>query len=110
MECKAPQSDTSVTIVQRPEACVSVPGACAIVLNSKITAEAHFVSFNGLQDSLGHFVVHFGSRSSDASLVRFNSEGVTDDVFGPARCDCGLQLQEAILRLQEACGCLPYLR
>ncbi|MCC6476357.1 GTP cyclohydrolase II [bacterium] len=44
-------------------------------------------------------------------LVRAHSECLTGDVFGSGRCDCGAQLEEALLRIQEeGAGVLVYLR
>jgi GTP cyclohydrolase II len=39
-----------------------------------------------------------------------HSECLTGDVFGSQRCDCGLQLNEAIEKLSEEGGYLLYLR
>jgi len=44
-------------------------------------------------------------------LVRMHSECLTGDVFGSRRCDCGLQLQEAMHMIAEAgAGAVVYLR
>jgi 3,4-dihydroxy 2-butanone 4-phosphate synthase/GTP cyclohydrolase II len=44
-------------------------------------------------------------------LVRLHSECVTGDVFGSLRCDCGSQLQAAMVRIAAAdTGVLLYLR
>ncbi len=43
-------------------------------------------------------------------LVRLHSECLTGDVLGSARCDCGPQLREAVLRIRDVGGYLLYLR
>jgi 3,4-dihydroxy 2-butanone 4-phosphate synthase/GTP cyclohydrolase II len=43
-------------------------------------------------------------------LVRLHSECLTGDVFGSARCDCGLQLKSALAKLDQEGGILIYLR
>ncbi|MCG6961785.1 MAG: bifunctional 3,4-dihydroxy-2-butanone-4-phosphate synthase/GTP cyclohydrolase II [Acidobacteria bacterium] len=43
-------------------------------------------------------------------LVRVHSQCLTGDVFSSSRCDCGLQLEEALRRIgSEGCGVLLYL-
>ena len=43
-------------------------------------------------------------------LVRVHSQCLTGDIFGSARCDCGLQLEQALTRIaQEGRGVLLYL-
>ena len=44
-------------------------------------------------------------------LVRVHSECLTGDIFGSMRCDCGPQLQKAMLKMdEEGCGVLLYIR
>ena len=44
-------------------------------------------------------------------LVRVHSECLTGDVFGSARCDCGIQLNAAMRMIdQEGCGIVLYMR
>ncbi len=43
-------------------------------------------------------------------LVRVHSQCLTGDVFASSRCDCGVQLEEALRRIgAEGCGVLLYL-
>lgn len=67
-------------------------------------------SFRGLSDGKEHVALRFGTHDADAPLVRVHSECLTGDVLGSARCDCGAQLQESLLRLHEEGGYLLYLR
>jgi 3,4-dihydroxy 2-butanone 4-phosphate synthase/GTP cyclohydrolase II len=49
-------------------------------------------------------------RPEEAVLVRVHSQCLTGDVFGSARCDCGLQLELALERIRaEGRGVLLYL-
>src|SRR3984957_5243079 len=43
-------------------------------------------------------------------LVRLHSEGLSGDVFGSRRCDCGDQLRLAFSRMHSAGGIVLYLR
>jgi 3,4-dihydroxy 2-butanone 4-phosphate synthase / GTP cyclohydrolase II len=44
-------------------------------------------------------------------LVRVHSECLTGDVFGSRRCDCGVQLHQALRQIANAgCGVLVYMR
>ncbi|HEX5715476.1 MAG TPA: bifunctional 3,4-dihydroxy-2-butanone-4-phosphate synthase/GTP cyclohydrolase II [Thermoanaerobaculia bacterium] len=46
----------------------------------------------------------------DPTLVRVHSQCLTGDVFGSARCDCGVQLERALERIaEEGRGVLLYL-
>jgi GTP cyclohydrolase II len=70
-----------------------------------------FVSFNNLFDGKEHIAICIGKwRNGDAPLVRLHSECLTGDVFGSARCDCGSQLREAMLKLSKESGIILYLR
>ena len=47
----------------------------------------------------------------EPSLVRMHSECVTGDALGSQRCDCGLQLQSALLQIaKHGSGVLVYIR
>ena len=60
----------------------------------------------GQLDSGGKPIVH-----DEPVLVRVHSECLTGDVFGSARCDCGLQLRTALVRIAQAGkGALVYVR
>lgn len=67
-------------------------------------------SFSGHADNKEHVALKLGSPDEQAPLVRVHSECVTGDVFGSARCDCGPQLQETLLRLSDEGGYLLYMR
>jgi GTP cyclohydrolase II len=73
-------------------------------------AAATIYSFHGLSDGKEHVALRFGAPDVDAPLVRVHSECMTGDVLGSARCDCGPQLQESLLRLHEEGGYLLYMR
>ncbi len=49
-------------------------------------------------------------KGTEPVLVRVHSQCLTGDIFGSTRCDCGLQLELALSRIQEAGrGVLIYL-
>lgn len=69
-----------------------------------------FYTFSGLETEHEHIVIKLGPPNKNSPLVRIHSECLTGDVFSSQRCDCGPQLNESILRMQESGGYLIYLR
>jgi GTP cyclohydrolase II len=73
-------------------------------------------TFDGLGDGGEHLALALGDHarrscgSGRLPLVRLHSECLTGDVLGSRRCDCGPQLNEAVVRISEAGGYLLYLR
>ncbi len=69
----------------------------------------HFVS---LLDKKDHVAIVKGNGDTDEPvLVRVHSECLTGDVFGSARCDCGPQLEAALIKIErEGRGVLLYMR
>ncbi len=63
-------------------------------------------------DGFEHMALVKGDISKqDQVLVRVHSECLTGDVFGSARCDCGLQLSAAMKMVeQEGAGVILYMR
>jgi 3,4-dihydroxy 2-butanone 4-phosphate synthase/GTP cyclohydrolase II len=63
-------------------------------------------------DKLDHLALVKGDITmAERVLVRVHSECLTGDVFGSARCDCGLQLNAAMKMIdQEGCGIVLYMR
>ena len=59
-----------------------------------------------------HIALVRGNPSGDHPvLVRMHSECLTGDVFGSLRCDCGVQLEDAMRRIDEAGeGVIVYIR
>lgn len=78
--------------------------------------EAVLHTFDGLSDGLEHVVLTLDapeggpSEARLAPLVRVHSECLTGDVLGSVRCDCGPQLEEALVQLSDEGGFLVYLR
>ncbi|MCX4162805.1 MULTISPECIES: GTP cyclohydrolase II RibA [Paraburkholderia] len=85
---------------------VNVP----LVLTNGELAASQIFSFSGLRDGREHFAIKLGNPHPETPVVRLHSECVTGDVMGSARCDCGPQLNEALLRLHEEGGFLLYMR
>ena len=72
---------------------------------------ARAVVFEGLEDGgTDHLALIFGPLGPGVPLVRLHSECLTGDVFGSLRCDCGPQLDEALLRCSREGGIVLYLR
>jgi 3,4-dihydroxy 2-butanone 4-phosphate synthase/GTP cyclohydrolase II len=69
-------------------------------------------AFRDPRDGQEHLaVVHGDLRGGARPLVRLHSECLTGDALGSMRCDCGAQLQTALMRIsQSEAGVLIYLR
>jgi 3,4-dihydroxy 2-butanone 4-phosphate synthase/GTP cyclohydrolase II len=70
------------------------------------------IAYESLVDDREHVALVIGDvTGNDGVLVRVHSECLTGDTFGSLRCDCGVQLQEAIRRVGEkGSGVVLYLR
>jgi 3,4-dihydroxy 2-butanone 4-phosphate synthase/GTP cyclohydrolase II len=70
------------------------------------------VGYRSLIDDVEHIALIAGDIGDGESvLVRVHSECLTGDVFGSLRCDCGPQLQAALLRIaSEGRGVVLYVR
>ena len=68
--------------------------------------------FHEESTGLDHVALSLGDmKGPDPVLIRVHSECLTGDAFGSRRCDCGPQLQAALLAIAErGWGCLLYLR
>lgn len=67
--------------------------------------------FNSPLDNAEHFaLVKPPKQPNSVPLVRIHCECITGDVFGSCRCDCGLQLSQALDSISEEGGILIYLR
>ncbi len=73
--------------------------------------EFNVVGFRSMVDDKHHVAMVKGEvADQDDVLVRVHSECLTGDVFHSLRCDCGQQLEDALLRIeQEGRGVLLYL-
>ncbi|MEA2129347.1 MAG: 3,4-dihydroxy 2-butanone 4-phosphate synthase / cyclohydrolase, partial [Solirubrobacteraceae bacterium] len=69
------------------------------------------IGYRSVTDSKHHVALVKGDvRGGEDVLVRMHSECLTGDVFGSLRCDCGLQLEDALGRIEEeGRGVLLYL-
>jgi 3,4-dihydroxy 2-butanone 4-phosphate synthase / GTP cyclohydrolase II len=69
------------------------------------------VGFRSMVDDKHHVAMVKGDVEDEEDvLVRVHSECLTGDVFHSLRCDCGQQLEDALLRIeQEGRGVLLYL-
>ncbi len=68
--------------------------------------------YESLLDGEQHVAMVKGAvQGEDNVLVRVHSECLTGDVFGSLRCDCGIQLDQAMKRIsEEGLGVVVYLR
>lgn len=68
--------------------------------------------YESLLDGEQHVALVKGAVQGEKDvLVRVHSECLTGDVFGSLRCDCGVQLDQAMQRIaEEGLGVLVYLR
>ena len=68
--------------------------------------------FHEEETDLDHVALLLGDMEGpDPVLVRVHSECLTGDAFSSLRCDCGPQLELAMMMIQEVgWGCLVYLR
>jgi GTP cyclohydrolase II len=68
--------------------------------------------FHEEETGLDHVALLLGDMGGpDPVLVRVHSECLTGDAFSSLRCDCGPQLELAMMMIQEiGWGCLVYLR
>ncbi len=66
---------------------------------------------NRLDESQHVALVKGEFDAEEPVLVRVHSECLTGDLFGSLRCDCGLQLQRALMQIERAGkGVLLYMR
>ncbi|ANC75907.1 bifunctional 3,4-dihydroxy-2-butanone 4-phosphate synthase/GTP cyclohydrolase II [Fictibacillus phosphorivorans] len=70
------------------------------------------IGFSNVLDEKEHVALVKGDvANGEPVLVRVHSECLTGDVFGSARCDCGLQLHAALSQIEkEGRGVLLYMR
>ncbi len=69
-------------------------------------------AYESLLDGEVHLALVRGAvQNQENVLVRVHSECLTGDVFGSLRCDCGIQLSQAMQRIdEEGIGVVIYLR
>ncbi len=79
---------------------------------TEIAGEFKAIVYTNDVDSHEHLALVKGDIHHDQEvLVRVHSECLTGDVFGSARCDCGLQLNAAMRMVeQEGSGIILYMR
>ncbi len=73
--------------------------------------DVQIAAFRGSDDGAEHVALIVGAFGGQPPLVRLHSECLTGDVFGSLKCDCGIQLKEALRIIsEEGGGVLLYLR
>jgi len=68
--------------------------------------------YQNLVDGSQHVALVKGELDTgDPTIVRVHSECLTGDLFGSLRCDCGLQLERALMQIErEGRGVVLYMR
>ena len=86
--------------------------AAETVIPTTIAGDFRAVVYENDVDNLLHIAMVKGEIDPEKPvLVRVHSECLTGDIFGSMRCDCGPQLNKAMLKMQEEnCGVLLYIR
>ncbi|PID76033.1 MAG: bifunctional 3,4-dihydroxy-2-butanone-4-phosphate synthase/GTP cyclohydrolase II [Deltaproteobacteria bacterium] len=81
-------------------------------LPTEHAGEFRAIAYTNSVDRLEHVALVKGDIHPDTvALVRVHSECMTGDVFGSARCDCGLQLRAAMKMIEEkGSGIVLYMR
>lgn len=78
--------------------------------------KSEIIAFRSMDDTREHVALVIGEQMSDRPpLVRLHSECLTGDILGSLKCDCGPQLDAALLAMadhaaQGGWGVLLYLR
>jgi 3,4-dihydroxy 2-butanone 4-phosphate synthase/GTP cyclohydrolase II len=74
--------------------------------------EFRLIAYENSVDQKEHLALVKGDISSEKPvLVRVHSECFTGDVLSSLRCDCGMQLKQAMKQIgDEGCGALVYMR
>jgi 3,4-dihydroxy 2-butanone 4-phosphate synthase/GTP cyclohydrolase II len=82
------------------------------IIPTAIAGDFKAVVYENDIDSLLHIAMVKGEIDSQKPvLARVHSECLTGDIFGSLRCDCGLQLQQAMTMIEkEGSGVLLYIR
>ncbi len=83
-------------------------------LPSRFGGEWKLIAYTSVLDTHEHLALILGDpviKPDEKILVRVHSECLTGDVFGSLRCDCGPQLQRAMMQIaREGRGVLLYMR
>jgi len=71
----------------------------------------NLIPFLQLSNGMEHIALIKGSwKKDDSVLVRVHSSCITGDIFGSLRCDCGIQLHEAMKKIEkEGQGVILYM-
>ncbi|MEE9495049.1 MAG: bifunctional 3,4-dihydroxy-2-butanone-4-phosphate synthase/GTP cyclohydrolase II [Desulfobacterales bacterium] len=86
--------------------------AAETIIPTTVAGEFKALVYENDVDNLLHIAMVKGEIDPDNSiLVRVHSECLTGDIFGSMRCDCGPQLNKAMIKMQEeGSGVLLYIR
>lgn len=80
-------------------------------LPTRFAEKAEIVAFRSELDAIEHVALIIGKSNGEPPLVRVHSECLTGDALGSLKCDCGPQLDAALVAIAAAgWGILLYLR
>ena len=68
------------------------------------------LKIQSFQEGLKEHLVIFREPFGEIPLVRIHSECLTGDTLGSLKCDCGEQLQHALINISQLGGMVIYLR
>lgn len=115
-----PQAGEAQAVAPGDVAAYQDPGRLAVASRARLPTaaaeEAEIVVFRAPDDLREHVALVIGRPMSDRPpLVRLHSECLTGDILGSLKCDCGPQLDAALLAMAEEArqggwGVLLYLR
>ena len=92
---------TNLTEDKEPQMSISITASLPLAN----AADAKIVMFRQPSKREEHFAILVGENSPHSTpLVRLHSQCVTGDILGSLKCDCGPQLQAALIQMQEAGG------
>jgi GTP cyclohydrolase II len=92
---------TNLTEDTEPEMSISITATLPLA----IAPDAKIVMFRQPANREEHFAILVGnSNAQTPPLVRLHSQCITGDILGSLKCDCGPQLQAALMQMQEVGG------
>ncbi len=92
---------TNLTKDSEPEMSISITATLPLAT----APDAKIVMFRQPANREEHFAILVGEINAETPpLVRLHSQCVTGDILGSLKCDCGPQLQAALVQMQEAGG------
>ncbi len=99
------KDDLPLQIEPQPHRVLSEGEARLPTVHGEFTVKAYRDARTGDE----HLAVYKEPTGTEVPIVRVHSECLTGDAFSSIRCDCGPQLDAALVRVQAAGGAVVYL-